>query len=228
MTDSSALLAALQLADSALPIGRFVHSHGVEAWLRARGDVPPETLAELVQATVCESVAPLDGAVLAHAHGAHSIGELIALDELLTARKLTLSSRNASRACGRQLAALAPQLAPADPLVGQLARTVRAGETDGNLAVVEGALARAGGLSAREAVLVELRSAAAALLSAAIRLGAISPVRAQGVLARLAPSLARAAADAQALGLDQLSATAPELELFALAHARADARLFAT
>ena len=45
---------------------------------------------------------------------------------------------------------------------------------------------------------------------------------------KLAPALASAAESALALGLEQLSATGPELELYALAHARADARLFAT
>lgn len=228
MSDSAAFLAALQLADSALPIGRFVHSHGIEAWLRDRDRVAPETLADLVRAAVCESIAPLDGAVLAHAHRADSSEALLELDERLTARKLTLSSRNASQTCGRQLATLATQLVADDVLVAKVARAVNGHQTDGNLAVVEGTLARACGLSEREAVLVELRGTAAALLSAAIRLGAISPVRAQVILARLAPSLTEAAHRALALELDQLSASTPELELAALAHARADARLFAT
>jgi urease accessory protein len=89
------LLSAIQLADSALPIGRYVHSFGVEAWLRAHGDVAPGTLAELVQAVVCEAIAPLDGAMVAHAWRSESVGELIALDELLTARKLAPSARSA-------------------------------------------------------------------------------------------------------------------------------------
>jgi urease accessory protein len=228
MNDPVALLAALQLSDSALPIGRFVHSHGIEAWLRDRGEVAPETFAELVEAAVCEGLARLDGAMVAHSHRAGSTRELMELDAQLTARKLTPSARTASHTCGRQLAALAPRLAPEDLLVGELARRVRSGEADGNLAVVEGTLGRALGLTAREAVLVDLRGAAATLLSAAVRLGALAPSVAQIVLAELAPALASAAAVALALGLDELSSTAPELEVFALSHARADARLFST
>jgi urease accessory protein len=228
MSDPDALLGALQLADSALPIGRFVHSYGVESWLRDRGEVAPETLAELVGATVCESVAPLDGAVLAHAHRAASLGELTVLDERLTARKLSPSSRAASQTCGRQLAALGPQLAPADVLVAEFSGLVRSGETDGNLAVVQGTLARALGLPVLDSVLVELRSAAAGLLSAAVGLGVLSPVRSQVILAELAPALASAAEAALELRIDELSSTAPELELAALSHARGDARMFAT
>jgi urease accessory protein len=77
-------------------------------------------------------------------------------------------------------------------------------------------------------VLVELRGAAVTLLSAATRLGAISPVRAQIVLAGLAADLVAAAERAVESELGELSATAPELELFALAHRRLDARLFAS
>lgn len=228
MSDALALLAALQLADSTLPVGRFVHSHGLEAWLAAHPDAPPERLAELVEAVVCEGVAPLDGAFAAQAHRAGGLDELCALDARLTARKLAPAARAASQAPGRQLAALAPQLAPDDALVAAFAARVRTRETDGNLAVVAGTLARALGVDERDAVLVELRGAASALTSAAVRLGALAPTRAQTILAQVAPALADAAARACALSLDDVSSTAPELELFALAHARADARLFTT
>jgi urease accessory protein len=221
-------LAALQLADSALPIGRYVHSYGLEAWLRAHGDVPPETLTQLVEGVVCEAVAPLDGAVLAHAHRARSLDELERLDAVLTARKLVPSARRASQMCGRQLAGLGKELAAADSLFVSFAGRVRARETDGNLPVVEGSLARALGLSTLGAVLVELRGAGMAFLSAATRLNAISPARAQIALASLAPALGAAAERAVSLELDELSATAPELEMYALGHGRADARLFAS
>jgi urease accessory protein len=223
-----ALLAALQLGDSALPVGRFVHSHGLEAWLAARDRPTPEQLGELVATAVCEGVAPLDGASLAHAHRAGTIGRLMRVDARLTARKLTPASRSASQSCGRQLAALAASLAPDDKLVRELYARVRARATDGNSAVVGGTLARALGVDARSAVLVELRGAATALLSAAVRLGALAPDPAQVALAQLGPQLATATEEALELELDELRSTAPELELFALRHARADARLFAT
>jgi len=224
----ASLLAALQLADSALPIGRFVHSYGLEAWLRGHGDVEPDTLAELVEAVVCEAVAPLDGILVARAHGSGDLATLLELDAAATARRLAPSSRAASQSCGRQLARLAPQLAPADALVVSLCASVSAGETDGNLAVVSGALMRALGVTAGDAVLVELRGAAAALLSSAVRLGAMSPVRSQVALARMAPALEKAAERALGADASETSSTAPELELYAMTHGRADAKLFAT
>jgi urease accessory protein len=222
------LLGALALGDSGLPIGRFVHSGGLEAWLGERPTVRPEQLLELVRTVVCEGVAPLDGAVLAHAHRTRSLQRLTELDRRLTARKLTPASRRASHACGRQLAALAPHLAPADKLVDEISAAVRDRRTDGNLAVVEGTLARALGLPIRDAVLTALRSGAAALLSAAVRLGAISPTSAQTILIQLAPSFAAAAAVSLALELDELSSTVPEMDIHATRHPRSESRTFAT
>jgi urease accessory protein len=225
--DAGAFLAALQLSDSALPIGRFVHSHGLEAWLRREDAAEEADLAELVESVLAETFAPLDGVVLAHAHRAAALDDLLHLDRTLTARKLSAPARAASCACGRQLATLSGGLVD-DALVASLAAEVRERRTDGNLVVVEGALTRALGLTAGQALLLELRGTAAGLLSSAVRLGRLGPQRAQAMLAALAPAIARAAADALDAGLDDLRSTGVELEIAAMSHRRADARLFAT
>jgi urease accessory protein len=225
---AESFLAALQLADSTLPIGRFAHSHGLEAYLAAEPEAREDEIAELVESAVLEGIGPLDGVAVAHAHRAtlrSSLAALLELDGLLTARKLTAASRLYSTACGRSLATLVPLLTDGRTALA-LAGRARSGETDGNLAVVEGALAGAMGLSEEDAVLVELRSAATALLSAAVRLGRLSAFRAQAIIRGLEPALVAAAREA--LVSEELRATLPELELHALAHSRAATRLFVT
>lgn len=222
-----AFLAALQLADSALPIGRFAHSSGLEALLRGDSGVGESDLVEIVESFLLESAGPLDGVALAHAHRAGTLEELRMLDRLVTTRKLTPAARLASISCGRQLAGLAALLTETDPAAAYCAEAVE-GATDGNLAVVEGALARARGLGEEEAVLLELRGAAWAILSAAVRLGRLSARRAQAALVGLEPALRAAATEALTLPAESMRSSVPELEVHALRHGWADARLFAT
>lgn len=227
---TAGFLGALQLADSALPIGRFVHSNGLEALLQDDAAAGEETIADIVRVFVTECVAPLDGVVLAHAHratDAGSVERLVELDLLLETFKTTPAARLASTSCGHRLVALAPLLVDS-PTVAELSRLVAGRRTPGNLAVVDGAVACALGVDREAAVLIELRGAAAGLFSAAVRLGRLSALRAQGALRGLEPPLHTAAAEALRAPIDLLRAAAPELEIYALRHRRADARLFMT
>jgi urease accessory protein len=220
------LLAALQLGDSALPIGRFAHSLGLEAYLRADSSAGEDEIAELVESYLLESAGPLDGVAIAAAHRAEGVEALLRLDDAVSARKLTQPARLASVGCGRRLAELVLFL-DIEPATVFCAR-VRAGTTDGNLAVVEGTVAAALGLSTEQAVLLELRGAAWTLLSAAVRLGRLASLRAQVLLRRLEPSLLQGVADALSLSPELMRSTLPELEIYALMHERASARSFVT
>jgi urease accessory protein len=95
MSRHDAFLAALQLADPGLPIGRFVHSHGLEAWLAGRPDAGEPELEELIASFILEGVGPLDGAAVALAHGAGSLDELVELDRVVSARKTLAPARTA-------------------------------------------------------------------------------------------------------------------------------------
>jgi urease accessory protein len=222
---TDALLGALQLSDSALPIGRFAHSYGMESLLADDLDLDETGLVELLETAVLESAGPLDGVAVAYAHRAGSVEELRQLDAWLTSRKLAPGTRTASRACGGRLAALAPQLTDREPATS-FAAAVHAGESDGNLAVVHGTLAAALDVSVEDAVLLELRGLATGMLSAAVRLGRLSALRAQAAQRALGPALERAAAEALRLRLDETSSSALELELASLRHRRREERQF--
>jgi urease accessory protein len=224
---ASAFLAALQLGDPSLPIGRFVHSHGLESWLAGHSEAGELELEELVRSAILEGVGPLDGAAVALAHRCASLDELGELDRIVSARKTLAPARAASHACGRQLALLAPGLTE-DALVLELVAAIRRGDLDGNLAVVAGTLSRALGIAEREAVLLELRGAMTSLLSSAIRLGRLGPIGAQTMAVQLSPALAAACEAARVTPVDELHSSAVELDVAALAHGRRDARTFAT
>jgi urease accessory protein len=220
----TAFLAALQLADSALPVGRFTHSSGLETLL-SEGPLSEDELEELAASLVSESAGPLDGVAVAAAHQAETPDQLRVLDHLVTTRKLAPAARLASQTCGRRLAALALNLTDAEPAASFCAATVRRG-TDGNLAVVEGAVARALGIPRQQAVAIEIRSAATSLLSAAVRLGHLPASRAQVILLHLAGPIEAAASAALKTSPHEMHSTLPELEIHMLRHEQLETRLF--
>jgi urease accessory protein len=96
--------------------------------------------------------------------------------------------------------------------------------------VVLGAAAAAAGCDAPEAARIAAYQAVAGPVSAAVRLLALDPMRATGVLARLAGDIDRVAADgagyAGAPLQDLPCPSAPALDLLAQTHIRAEVRLF--
>ncbi|MBO0681011.1 urease accessory protein UreF [Mycolicibacterium sp. S2-37] len=225
MTDASAMLAWLQLHDSAFPSGRFVHSNGTEAWLAAHPDATDDDVCALADSYVGHSVASLDAVITAHAWGAASVPELLALDELTTSYKLSASSRIASSNCGRQLATAARHMGVED---GGFLTAVVTGETDGNLAVAEAVVARALDIDRFDTVLGAIRSAYSGVLTAGVRLGRIGPMRVQRALLDRRDVIVELSQRAVATALEDVHSTTPELEVYAIRHETASARMFTT
>jgi urease accessory protein len=96
--------------------------------------------------------------------------------------------------------------------------------------VVLGAAAAAAGCDPAEAARIAAYQAVAGPVSAAVRLLALDPMRATGVLAGLADDIDRVAVDgaARACGPqeDLPCPSAPALDLLAQTHIRAEVRLF--
>jgi urease accessory protein len=227
-TDPATALALwLQLHDSAFPAGRLVHSHGMEEWLAARPDAGAAAIETVVVEYLTHGYAPLDGTITAAAwRDAPSPECLLGLDELVSSYKLFDNARTASEATGRQLARTAERigLVDGDPYLA----AARTGTSAGHAAVVEGALQAHLGVTLHTAVLGSLRSMSAAMLSAAIRLGRLGPLQAQRIQVRNVATVVELAHRACRRSLNDLSSTAPALEISGMRHETRTARLFAT
>lgn len=224
----TSFLMALQLADSSLPIGRYVHSSGLEGILE---ELPKNStqIAEVVKAVLLHGSGRCDAVAAAHAHRMFSVADLDQLhdvDERLLATKLSVPARKASTSCGRQLAKLALQVWPHEVL-DPFCREVQLREA-GNLAVVAAAVSASRGIGIENTLLAELRGTANGLLSAAVRLGRMGSAEAQVHLYQCVPTIVRAAETALLLDLDEMSSTTLELDIAMLQHQRNPLRLFAT
>ncbi|CDO31889.1 urease accessory protein UreF [Mycolicibacterium porcinum] len=222
-----ALTRWMQLHDSAFPAGRMVHSHGLEEWLAARPGADAAALETAVCGYLTHGFGPLDATVTAHAWlAADSPRSLSDLDELTGSYKLFDNARTASTSTGRQLAATAVDIGIA--VDHQYLVAVRDGKNPGHAAVVDGVVQAQLGVPQQLAVLGAVRSMMASMLSAAVRLGRLGPLQSQRIQLRNADLAVRLARESCQRPLQDLSGTAPGLEISGMRHEERTSRLFAT
>jgi urease accessory protein len=225
-TDS--LLGLLQIADGLCPVGGFAHSFGLETYTQTGRVRDRAGLEAFLVAHLEGSAGPSDAvaAALAARHAARRrLKPILELDGRLDATKCVAEWRDASRQMGRQAAGMAVQLTESK-LIRQLARLVETGETPGHHAVVFGSVTGQWGAEPEAVAAAYLHSAAALLVSAALRLAPIGQLDGQRALAAVRPRISRLAAAAAVAGADDIWSFSPGLELAGWRHARLDMRLF--
>ena len=222
-----ALMAWMQLHDSAFPAGRLVHSHGLEEWLAQRPDADPDEVSAAVIDYLVHSFAPLDATITAAACRAADAPDVLCdLDDLIGSYKLFDNARAASQSTGAQLATVASQsgmVLPCHYLDGVLA-----GNHAGHCAVVEGAVQGRLGIPVHTAVAGSIRSMLASMLSSAVRLGRLGPMRSQQVQVRLAATVVDLARDSCRRSPHDVWSTAPGLEISGMCHEIRTMRQFAS
>jgi urease accessory protein len=212
--------ALLQLADSAFPTGAFAHSAGLEAAHqlgRVRG---PEDLADLVE----EALWATGGFGLPFVRAARADpGSLALFDARCDAATPAHVASRASREQGQAFLRAAAVLSPA---TARLAEETRRQRLPGHLAPAFGAVLGLLGASDDDAARLFLFLGARGLFSAAVRLGVVGPLEAQGLLAAAGPAMTAVLATCRSADPADAAATSPVLDLLQSHQDRLYSRLF--
>lgn len=250
-TSLTPLLQAVVYGDSAYPSGRYTLSHGLEGLVQSGQVTGVEQCGQALREHLRYTATPGDGVATALAvllaEQADSdtsarreraiLTKLIALDHELFATKLTESLRRASTRVGRQTLHVHSQVSQtghANGLLSLYSDATSSRLTPGNQAIALGLIHQAHGLSAAEAVGVELIGLSVGWASAALRLRQCDHISGQAIVATTVPlidELAKEAVDTARDILDtgdltQIGRASPGLDLASAEHQFAAARLF--
>jgi urease accessory protein len=219
-------LRLLQLGDSALPIGGYSHSWGLEAGID-RGLVrDAQGLERWSRLWLHQAVGPLEGVVVAAVCRAGD--SALRTNDLLWASLIPPTLRHASRDLGEQLLALAEVWPWAAAAVASLRRLghEQAPPPQWHHAPVFATLAAAAGATPGEAVAVYLHQAALGVISAGVRAIPIGHTHGQQILARLHDDILALADDLAERDLETAGSNCPAYEVLCHAQSRLYTRLF--
>jgi urease accessory protein len=213
--ESSALLALLHLADSALPVGGAAHSFGIESLIEAGfldvENLEPFFIGYLEETGALEASYCARSAALANAA---ALNEWFGLNTELGARKLAREPRDASAVMGRRFLALAANMTGVE-----LLRSAADRAREVHLTACFGLVAGALGLDGASACAAYLQQSITTLIACCQRLLPLGQTRAHQILWTLKPAILAAAAGGD-------TAFTPLLDVCAARHATLRSRLF--
>jgi urease accessory protein len=216
----------LQLVDSALPIGGYSHSWGLEAAVDQGLVHDAASLEDWVRSWLVEVVGPLEGVVVAGVCRAVQQEEwpaVLEANDLLDASLTPSTLRAASHEMGEQLLALAE----AWPWASERATTLREMQntTRWHHVVVFATLV-ASVAEPEQAVAVYLHQAALGMIGAGVRAIPIGHTHGQQILARLHDDINDLAAELATRDVQTTGSFSPAYEIFCHAQTQLYTRLF--
>jgi urease accessory protein len=220
-------LPLLQLGDSALPIGGYSHSWGLEAAIDRQKVKEAASLERWVRLWLLHAAGPFEGVAVAAACRVASQADwsaVVRANQLLEVGLSPPMLRQASRDMGEQLLALAEAWPWAADNVAELRQVIGVGAW--HHAPVFGTLADAAGAVPREALLTYLHQAALGVISAGVRAVPVGHTHGQQILARLHNDIGRLAGELADRDLETAGNLCPAYEGWCHAQSRLYTRLF--
>ena len=227
MTDASALLYLLQVANGSFPTGSFAHSYGLETLIQEGRITDARGLTDVAHLWLRYGVATSEGGAVGVAFRAtreNDFTKLAALDEVLTALKLTRETREASIKIGRAFLRTVSSTFGREGSA-QYRRATADGWCVGHYATAFGVAAADADISAMEALLAFLHSTLYDLLGVAARIIPLGQLDAQRVLSGSWPHIVDCSKLALVLDLEDLSVPAAFLDIASMHHERLYSRL---
>lgn len=233
--------ALLLLSDSALPLGSFAFSSGLESYLAHHPSRPPPSIYPFLS----HSLASVASTTLPYLLAAHrDPSALPALDDTLDACTLCLVARRASIAQGRALLTLwerafrgtVDATLPASLALAAFAKELKGAGIEreegeglqGHYAPLWAVVTAAMGIGVQESAYAFLFNHAKAVVSAAVRASVMGPYQAQGVLAGnwLRDKIARCLRENWEVEIEDAGQVVPLMDLWVGRHEKLYSRIF--
>jgi urease accessory protein len=216
------LLTLINLSDSALPIGGYSHSWGLETWVQTGALASAQDVNSCIKALLLMSIGPQDGTACALAHRYQRSREytlFAKLNEQLTASRCPKETLKASTSMGERLYKLCVDIGMVDNQRDRLPEQLHHSATFGWVSA-------AAGIAAGDATAALIYSTCANLVSACVRLIPLGQTDGQRVLAQLRPAIDVIASSCIDRDLDEIESFAPLNEWASIEHESLYSRLF--
>lgn len=221
------LMRLLQFTDSAYPVGGFSFSGGLET-AAEEGLVADAATLEAYVRDVVRQAAFTDGIAALQTLRSHRRGDYTAIldaDRAALLCKPNEELRRMTLRMGKRAGELAVRLFD-DPFAARWSAEIAEGRTPGCYPVAQGIAAAACALSEKSLFAAHLYGAANVVLNAALRCVRVSHYDTQRILFRIGAEAERLYAEAAPLGLHDMAAFVPQIDILAALHEKGAKRMF--
>lgn len=221
------LIRAIQFSDSALPVGAFAFSNGLESAIQQNIVKDADTLESFIR-VVLQQTALMDGIALLQAHRAACADDyhrLVEVDNRFYAYRVGVEQQQMQKRMGRKLAELGVQIVGTERLKKWVA-DIKSGECVGCYPCSQALIFAELGMSEEEAFTSHQYGIVSMILNAAVRLMRIDHYATQTILFHLNSDIVKEYEVVKQKELDDLCMFSPIFEILNAHHVNAHVHMF--